>query len=200
MIRILFILFSFFITLPLHASKGDPKAQVKQGPQIEISTAQGTVYVTLFQERNPEEVSFFLKTVQSGFYSKTLFHRIMDGFILQGGIYDASFHKKDIIKPEKLDPITEANKAKNSLLTFALIRDRKDHSVLTNQFFINLANNSMLDQGEERKDCDVIGEVTGGFDVIQKLSRLKIGQREGLYNVPFYPEEALIKSIQIVKN
>lgn len=198
--RILLLLFLFLMALPSHASKSETKAQGPKGPQIEISTTQGSIYVTLFQEKNPEEVGLFLKIVQSGFYSKTLFHRIVDGFILQGGVYDVSFHKKDISKPGKSDPIANENKMKNAFLTFALIRDRKDHSVLTNQFFINLANNSMLDQGEERKDCDVIGEVTGGFDVIQKLSRIKIGQREGLYNVPFYPEEALIKSIQIVKN
>jgi cyclophilin family peptidyl-prolyl cis-trans isomerase len=196
-IKTIVILFSLFFVFQSHAAKTTSEVTLKKDQNINIITSQGTIGISLFQEKNSDAADYFLKNIKSGSYNKTIFHRIVDGFVLQGGIYDASFQKKDV-KTEKIDSSTE-KKIKNRLFTLALIRDPQNQAILTDQFFINLTNNTKLDEEESRINYEVIGEVTDGFDVIQKIARVKIGQREGLYNVPFYPEEATIKSIEIVK-
>lgn len=197
MIKTIIFLFSLFFVFQSHAAKPISEVTLKKDQKINIITSQGTISVNFFQQKSSEAADYFLKNIKSGSYHNTIFHRIVDGFVLQGGIYDASFQKKDV-KTEKIDS-SEEKRIKNHLFTLALIRDPQNHAILTDQFFINLTNNNKLDEEENKLNYEVIGEVTDGFDVIQKIARVKIGQREGLYNVPFYPEEVVIKSMQIVK-
>lgn len=197
MIKTIILFFSIFFILQSNAIKPVNEVTLKKDQKINIITSQGTIGIRLFQGKNSEAADYFLKNITSGSYNGTIFHRIVDGFVLQGGIYDASFQKKDV-KAEKIESSTE-KKIKNRLFTLALIRDSQNQSILTDQFFINLTNNTKLDEEESKVNYEVIGEVTDGFDVIQKIVRVKIGQREGLYNVPFYPQEVVIKSMQIVK-
>jgi len=164
---------------------------------VTIKTSFGGIDVTLFPKKNPRAVDYFLKNVKSGSYNGTIFHRIVDGFVLQGGLYDKQFQKTNI-KSDKIEHTKEQN-LKNQIFTVALIRDLEHPERLTNQFFINLTNNTKLDDPSVQDDLEIIGEVTSGTDVLQKLAHVKIGQREGLYNVPFYPDEALISSIQVSK-
>lgn len=190
--KFFFILIALFFSTHAHAFK-NVFSSSKSNPRLNITTSLGIIQIDVLKQREGT-ADYFLKSAHSGIYNGTIFHRIIDGFVLQGGIYDVNFKKKNI----STEAVEEEPKGKfkNSFATIALIRDPQNHELLTNQFFINLANNTFLDEPDHRTDYDVFGIVTGGFDVLQKIAHVKIGQREGLYNVPFYPNEVVIQSIE----
>ncbi len=165
--------------------------------QINLDTPRGIIKVVLFKQKEPELVNFFLKYVNSGFYNKLIFHRIIEGFVLQGGAYDSSFTLKEL--PLKSQISFTPSDLKNSFGTLSIVM-RKDNSTITSpQFFINLADNNFLNSVEGNFEYDVIGKVVSGMDLVEKIARIKVGQREGMHNVPFYPNEAIINQIAIEK-
>lgn len=185
----IFIILILFFTLTA-------RAQNKDDVVVDMITSRGTIRMSLFKQKEPELVNFFVQYIREGFYSNLIFHRILDGFILQGGAYDANFKLKEISLKNQIS--FQHSLLKNNYGTVALIL-RKDNSAITSpQFFINLADNPYLNTSEGNFEYEVIGKVISGFDVIEKIARVKVGQREGMYNVPFYPKEALIKEMNIV--
>jgi len=189
---LLFIIMNIFIFNQAHAEN---KHELPSGNVlIEMKTTRGIIKLELFKQKEPEIVEFFLKYVNSGFYNNLIFHRIMDGFIIQSGAYNKEFISKESQLKSQLT-FKHLN-LKNSFATIALIL-RKDNSAVTSpQFFINLADNPYLNSLEGNYEYEVIGKVVSGMDVIDKIARVKVGQREGMYNVPFYPNEALIEEIK----
>lgn len=170
-----------------------PKGHV----EVVMLTNFGKIRLDLFKDKDPETVNNFIEYVKAGYYNNSIFHRIVDGFLIQGGGYDANFNEKiPINKPIKNNA---SNGFKNSFGTIAMARKQSDPNSATSQFFINLSNNSYLDHSNNEEGYTVFGKVISGMEIIQKIARIKIGQREGMYNVPFYPEEALIKEVSVIE-
>ncbi len=163
--------------------------------EVVMITSLGKIRLDLFKEKDPLTVNNFVKYVKAGYYNDTIFHRIIDGFIIQGGGYDKSFSEKTNTNiPIKN---TSFNGLKNALGTIAMARKPNFPDSATSQFFINLTNNPDLDYSIGQKGYAVFGKVISGMEIVQKIAKQKIGQREGMYNVPFFPEEALIKSVVV---
>jgi peptidyl-prolyl cis-trans isomerase B (cyclophilin B) len=160
-----------------------------------ISTSKGDIHLQLDTENTPVTVENFLSYVRSGFYNNTIFHRVIDGFMIQGGGLNADMEQKSTQAPVQ----NEAKKAKpNKRGTIAMARTMDPHSA-TAQFFINVANNGFLNYSGDHAQgygyC-VFGEVTEGMDVVDAIAKVKTGQRMGHGDVPV--EEISISEVKEV--
>ena len=140
-------------------------------PKVLMETSLGNITLELNAEKAPRTVENFLRYVDEGFYSGTVYHRVIDGFMIQGGGFTMALEKKDnhaAIKNEA------DNGLKNLRGTIAMARTNRPHSA-TSQFYINLVDNGMLDFRERNRRgwgyC-VFGKVTGGLDVVDKIAKL----------------------------
>jgi peptidyl-prolyl cis-trans isomerase A (cyclophilin A) len=163
-------------------------------PQLEIRTNQGVITVELYEKEAPASVANFLEYARTGFYDGTIFHRVIDGFMIQGGGFDAQMRQKP-----GLAPIT--NEAKNGLKnksgTLAMARTRDPHSA-TSQFFINLVDNTALDYpSPDGWGYAVFGKVSKGFDLVQKIGKVATGTVGPFQNVPITP--VVIETIRIIE-
>lgn len=161
-------------------------------PTVEIKTNQGTIIVELNTEKAPNTVANFLQYVNEGFYSGTIFHRVIKGFMIQGGGFDKNFNEKPTHPPIK----NEANNGlTNSLGTIAMARTNDPHSA-SSQFFINVANNTFLnftDASERGWGYTVFGKVIKGLDIVQKISNMPTnGGDEPLQTIT-------IESVSVIK-
>ena len=159
---------------------------------ILINTSKGDIRLKLHEDTTPETVANFLNYVRSGFYKETVFHRVIDGFMIQGGGLTAAMETKSTEVPVK----NEAKAAKpNKRGTIAVARTMDPHSA-TAQFFINVSDNAFLnysgDHAQSYGYC-VFGEVVDGMDVVDMIARVKTGQRMGHGDVPM--EDIIIHQI-----
>ncbi|WP_133128288.1 peptidylprolyl isomerase [Legionella nagasakiensis] len=159
---------------------------------ILIHTTKGDIRLQLDEENTPETAANFLKYVRKGFYNNTIFHRVIDGFMIQGGGLTVDMETKTADAPIK----NEAKMAKpNKRGTIAMARTMEPHSA-TSQFFINVVDNSFLNYGGEQAQsygyC-VFGDVVDGMDVVDAIAKVKTGRRKGHSDVP--EEDILIKEI-----
>ena len=159
---------------------------------ILISTSKGDIKLQLDEKNTPETAANFLKYVRSGFYNDTIFHRVIDGFMIQGGGLTADMESKATEAPVKNEAKTGS---KNKRGTIAMARTMDPHSA-TSQFFINVADNAFLnysgDQAQSFGYC-VFGEVVDGMDVVDMIAKVKTGQKKGHGDVPM--EEVVIHNI-----
>ncbi|ARG96558.1 peptidylprolyl isomerase [Legionella micdadei] len=159
---------------------------------ILINTSKGEIRLELHEENAPKTVENFLNYVRKGFYTDTIFHRVIDGFMIQGGGLTAEMVQKTTDAPVK----NEAKQAKpNKRGTIAMARTMDPHSA-TAQFFINVADNAFLNfSGEHAQGYGycVFGEVVEGMDVVDAIAKVKTGQRKGHADVPV--EEVVIHEI-----
>lgn len=150
---------------------------------VKLLTNFGEITLELDAEKAPITVANFLQYVDSGFYDGTIFHRVINGFMVQGGGFDATMHQK-----ESADEIkNEAdNGLSNDQYTIAMARTSAPHSA-SNQFFINVANNDFLNHSAPTSSgwgyC-VFGKVTSGMDVVDKIKLVKTATRKGHQDVP----------------
>ncbi|MCK9984142.1 MAG: peptidyl-prolyl cis-trans isomerase A (cyclophilin A) [Azoarcus sp.] len=163
-------------------------------PVIEMRTNQGTILLELFADKAPKSVENFLEYAKSGHYNGTIFHRVIDGFMIQGGGFDGSMSQKPTRAPIE-------NEAKNGLRnetgTLAMARTSAPHSA-TSQFFINLIDNSFLDYpSRDGWGYAVFGKVTSGMDVVQKIGKTRTGVVGGMPNVPAEP--IVIESVRLIE-
>ena len=148
--------------------------QVMAATQVEMRTNLGVITLDLFDEQAPVTVKNFVAYAEDGAFDETIFHRVREGFLVQGGGFDQNYERRDT-----RDPIqNEANNGiKNTRGTIAMARTPAPHSA-TMQFFINVVDNPFLDHTDETARgwgyC-VFGEVTGGMDVIDSIAKLKTG-------------------------
>lgn len=163
-------------------------------PQVSIKTSMGDIVVELDQEKAPKSVANFLSYVKSGHYKGTIFHRVIDGFMIQGGGMDA----KLVQKPTKKPVVNEAkNGLKNVPYSLAMARTADPDSA-TSQFFINVAENTGLDYpGRDGFGYTVFGKVVEGQDVVDKIKGVLVDDVRGQQNVPVIP--IVIKSASVVK-
>lgn len=155
----------------------------EQSPRVRLETSMGNIVLELDAERAPATVENFLAYVNDGFYDGTIFHRVIDGFMIQGGGYTADFSRKTTRAPIK-------NEADNGLGnkrgTISMARTRDPHSA-TAQFFINVADNAALDhtsQDARGWGYAVFGRVVEGMDVVDKIRTQPTGVQGGLRDVP----------------
>ncbi|QTP61066.1 peptidyl-prolyl cis-trans isomerase [Billgrantia antri] len=154
---------------------------------VVLHTNHGPIAIELFQEQAPESVNNFLTYVQEGHYDGTLFHRVIDGFMIQGGGFDQDFQQK----PTRAPITNEAdNGLRNERGTLAMARTGDPHSA-TSQFFINVNDNRFLDhQGTHSGQAwgyAVFGRVVEGMDVVDAIKRLPTGSRGPFQDVPREP-------------
>jgi peptidyl-prolyl cis-trans isomerase A (cyclophilin A) len=153
-------------------------------PQVEMKTSQGSIVIELDAEKAPKSVENFLKYVNDGFYNGTVFHRVIDGFMIQGGGFTADMKQKETRAPI---PNEAKNGLKNLPGTIAMARTMDPHSA-TAQFFINLVNNSPLDYpSRDGWGYAVFGKVVQGMDVVQKIGKVATGNAGMHQNVPTTP-------------
>ena len=162
---------------------------------VKLKTNFGIIALELDTGRAPETVKNFLDYVESGFYSNTVFHRVIDGFMIQGGGFEPGMNQKPARSPIK----NEAhNSLKNERYTIAMARTSEPHSA-SSQFFINVKDNGFLDHTAPNAQgwgyC-VFGKVVEGQDVVDKIKRIKTGKRGGHADVPL--EDVIIERAEVV--
>jgi peptidyl-prolyl cis-trans isomerase A (cyclophilin A) len=155
----------------------------KGNPVIVLETSLGSIEIELDAEKAPISTANFLAYVDSGHYDNTLFHRVIPGFMIQGGGFDESMTQKRTNAPIK----NEAdNGLKNVRGTVAMARTNVVDSA-TSQFFINLKDNDFLNHGGRDFGYAVVGKVTAGMDVVDKIAAVKTGNRGMHQDVPVEP-------------
>ena len=145
-----------------------------------ISTNLGDITLELDEKAAPITVKNFLDYAESGFFDNTIFHRVIDGFMIQGGGFDESMKQKKTKEPIKNEA---KNGLKNDAMTIAMARTSVVDSA-TAQFFINLKNNDFLNHSSRDFGYAVFGKVVAGQDVVNKIAKVKTGNKGGHQDVP----------------
>eukprot|EP01030_Chromulinospumella_sphaerica_P018474 gene18474-18341_t len=160
-----------------------PKAATAT-PQVEIKTTMGDIVVELNGEKAPKTVDNFITYVKSGFYKGTIFHRVIDGFMIQGGGFDEKLVQKKTNKPI---PIESQNGLTNNTYTIAMARTGDPNSA-TSQFFINVADNDALNYpGRDGFGYTVFGKVVKGQEVVDRIKAVLVDDKGIFQNIPVVP-------------
>ena len=169
------------------AAKGDP--------HVLLTTSAGNIELELNSQKAPVSVKNFLDYVNSGFYNNTTFHRVIPGFMIQGGGFNKDMSEKATNAPI---PNEAKNGLKNLRGTIAMARRNDPHSA-TAQFFINHRDNAGLDfPAHDGWGYAVFGKVTQGMDVVDKIAKVPTGNRGFHQNVPLDP--VVIQSVKILSD
>ncbi|HDX5867027.1 TPA: peptidyl-prolyl cis-trans isomerase [Acinetobacter baumannii] len=164
-------------------------------PQVELNTNKGRIVLELNTEKAPKTAANFLEYVRDGFYDGVIFHRVIDGFMIQGGGFDENFKEKatrDAIENEA------DNGLSNDVGTIAMARTQAPHSASA-QFFINVKNNSFLNHTSKTAQgwgYAVFGKVVEGMDVVEAIKGVRTGNRGYHADVPL--ENVVIESAKII--
>ncbi len=177
------------LTLPACSHAGN-EPKTKGGPVILMSTSLGDIKIELYDQDAPETVKNFLSYVNDKFYDGTIFHRVIAGFMIQGGGMTPDLQQKQTKPPIKNE---SSNGLKNETYTLAMARTSVPDSA-TSQFFINVKNNSFLDKASAQDGVGyaVFGKVVEGMDVVNKIEKVQTGRSD----VPNEP--VVIKSVTVV--
>lgn len=163
--------------------------------QVKMQTNYGSITLKLHPEKAPKTVENFLNYVNSGFYNGTIFHRVINGFMIQGGGMEPGMREKITNAPIE----NEAdNGLSNSVGSIAMARTSDPHSA-SSQFFINVGNNTFLNHTGKNSQgwgyC-VFGEVTEGMDVVNKIKDVSTGSKSFHQDVPL--DDVIIESVEQV--
>ena len=171
-----------------HSSTQGKKTMVK------LHTNHGVITLQLDAEKAPNTVKNFLDYVNSGFYSNTIFHRVIEGFMIQGGGFEPGMKEKLTKAPIKNEA---ANGLGNDIYTIAMARTSDPHSA-TAQFFINVKDNGFLDYpGQDGWGYCVFGRVVEGTEVVDAIRKVPTGLRGGYQDVP--EKDVIITKAEVVK-
>ncbi len=155
-----------------------------ENTKVLLKTSMGNIELELYADKAPVSVQNFLRYVDEGFYDGTIFHRVINSFMIQGGGFDKEMQKKRTHAPIKNEA---SNRLKNMRGTIAMARTSEPHSA-TAQFFINHVDNTNLDfPGGDGWGYTVFGKVTKGMDTVDKIADVYIVTRNGMRNVPESP-------------
>ena len=164
------------------------------GPRVKLDTSAGDILIELDQAKAPKTVENFLQYVKDKHYDGTVFHRVIDGFMIQGGGFTAEMQQKPTRAPMALEA---SNGLKNDRYTIAMARTGNPNSA-TSQFFINVKNNDSLNApNPDGYGYTVFGRVVSGTDVVDKIRAVQTGNKGGMQNVPLEP--IIIKSATLAK-
>jgi cyclophilin family peptidyl-prolyl cis-trans isomerase len=178
-----------FLLLGLLLQAQAPPAPVPPtpgNPIVDIETSMGTITVELFKDQAPVSVANFLEYARDGFYPGTVFHRVVPGYVIQGGGFTSALVEKGTRPPIQNEA---TNGLSNRRGTLAMARTRSLRSA-TSQFYINLSNNPSLDHTGFSPDVfgyAVFGRVIAGMDVVDRIGQVKTGVRDGMDDVPVDP-------------
>jgi peptidyl-prolyl cis-trans isomerase A (cyclophilin A) len=159
---------------------------------IRFETTLGDFTIEFYEKEAPESVANFLRYLEDGFFDGTIFHRIVPGFVIQGGGFTEDMSQKRTKPPVK----NEAdNGLKNSRGTLSMARTNDINSA-TSQFFVNLKDNDFLDHSRGNFGYAVFARVTQGMEVIDKIAAVETGRKRGFDDVPVEP--VIMKSVRRV--
>jgi len=182
------LLFAAGLLLPAGAIAGE------SAPRVQLTTSLGPIVVELYPDKAPQTVANFLQYANDGFFNGTIFHRVIDGFMIQGGGFTADMEQKETREPIR----NEAdNGLKNTTGTVAMARTGDPHSA-TAQFFINVADNDFLDHTAPEESgwgYAVFGKVVEGMETVDKIRQTPTATRGPFEGVPITPvviEEAVV--------
>ena len=178
------------------AAKEGSKMEQGKNPVVVIATSMGDIEAELYPDKAPETVKNFLAYAESGHYNDTVFHRVIKGFMIQGGGMTADMSQKPTKPPIKNEA---GNGLKNAKYTIAMARTNVVDSA-TSQFFINSVDNAFLDHKNDSPTgfgYAVFGKVVKGTDVVDKMEKVATTTRAGMQDVPVEP--VVIKSVTVVK-
>ena len=182
--RLILVAFAFLFSLAAHAAN----------PQLEVKTSQGMVVIELYQDKAPKTVENFLQYAKDNFFNGTVFHRVIPGFMIQGGGFEPGMKEKVTRAPIENEA---KNGLKNETGTLAMARKPDPHSASA-QFFVNLKNNDFLDYpGRDGWGYAVFGKVTQGMEVVNKIAKVPTGNAGGHQNVPTTP--VVIESVKLTE-
>lgn len=164
---------------------------------VVLHTNFGSIAIELDESKAPKTVENFLEYVNQGFYENTIFHRVIDGFMIQGGGFEPKMVNKKGLPPIR----NEANTGlSNKIGTISMARTNDPHSA-SSQFFINVADNLFLDHKSQTPQgwgyC-AFGRVTEGMDVVNKIAKVKTTSRAGHDDVPV--EDVVIERVEVIVN
>ena len=189
------LLFVFSLVLGLVAVPA-----LAANPQVELETTAGTIKLELFPDAAPKTVENFLTYVKAGHYSGTQFHRVIKGFMIQAGGYDAEFRQRPTRPPVAIEAEQSVKAGlSNKPGTVAMARTGDPNSA-TSQFFINVGDNKRLDfrsADPQGYGYTVFGKVVGGMDVVDKIAKGATGPG-GPFPTDVPAERVLIKSARVV--
>ena len=183
------LLFSIVVMMASSGAAGQGPA-----PRIALDTSEGRIVIELAPKEAPKSVDNFLTYVKAGHYDGTVFHRVIPGFMIQGGGFGADMSERSTRAPI---PIESKNGLKNARGSVAMAR-RGDPNSATAQFFINLVDNARLDYpGHDGHGYTVFGKVVEGMEVVDKIKDVPTESRGPHQNVPVKP--VTIKSARVIK-
>ena len=180
--------------LPLLFSAAISAAPASE-PRVELDTSMGKIVVQLSPDRAPITVKNFIDYVKAGHYQDTIFHRVIAGFMIQGGGFKADMTEKPTRAPI---PLEARGGLRNDKYTIAMARTSYPHSA-TSQFYINVNDNSFLnaDEAADGNGYTVFGHVVSGTDVVDKIAEVRTGVRAGMRDVPATP--VTIRSARVIE-
>ena len=155
---------------------------------VRFETSHGGFTVEMFEQDAPLTVANFLRYVDEGFFDGTIFHRIVPGFVIQGGGLTSDFSQKQTHPPVKNEA---ANGVRNQRGSLSMARTDEVHSA-TSQFFVNLVDNAFLDHRPGQYGYAVFGRVSDGMDAIDRIAAVRTGRRRGYTDAPL--EDVVITS------
>ncbi len=166
----------------LTAMLANPTGKAAAAPRVTLTTSKGEIVVELYADRAPLTVKNFLTYVNEGFYGGTIFHRVIPGFMIQGGGFTADMTQKATHAPVKNEA---GNGVSNTRGTLAMARTNDPDSASA-QFFINLKDNTFLDraQAQDGYGYTVFGKVVAGMDVVDAIAAVPTGTKNGFRDVP----------------
>jgi cyclophilin family peptidyl-prolyl cis-trans isomerase len=161
--------------------------------KVKLTTSMGPIVIELDEKKAPISAQNFVKYVEAGHYDGTIFHRVMDGFMIQGGGFTGDMRQKPVNAPIKNE---STNGLKNDNYTVAMARTNVRDSA-TSQFFINVKDNDFLNySGEGNPGYAVFGKVVEGKEVVDKIKKVATGSAGGHENVP--REAVVIEKAELV--
>lgn len=176
-------------------SAPDAAPQSANVPKVDLRTNMGDIVLELYPDKAPKTVENFLKYVKDGHYNGTIFHRVIDGFMIQGGGYDKKLQERPVRAPIQNEA---KNGLKNASYTIAMARTGEPHSA-TSQFFINVADNEALDYpSRDGWGYCVFGKVISGTEVVDKIKQVKTSEQGMMFqNLP--DKAVIVESAKLVK-
>ena len=163
-------------------------------PMVELKTSQGDIVVEVFADKAPKSADNFIQYVKDGFYNGTVFHRVIDGFMVQGGGFDADMKQKSTRAPIENEA---RNGLRNEVGTLAMARTADPHSA-SSQFFINLVANTALDYpSRDGWGYAVFGKVVKGLEVVESIAKQPTANRGFHQNVPV--EAVIVNSARVLE-
>lgn len=170
-------------------------AESTENPVLLMKTSEGNIKIELFKKEAPISTENFLKYTKDGFYEGTIFHRVIDGFMIQCGGFNEKMEEKDTDRPIRNEA---GNGLKNEKYTLAMARTSDPNSA-TSQFFINTVDNDFLNRASSQDGVGyaVFGKVIEGTEVVDKIGKMKTGRKSGMSDVPVQP--IVIESVEVVE-